>query len=179
MLWNVGGDPHLFFFFLHHFYLPPPKVKGGCFHPSLCLFGTCENRRFFKYIAWLRALFYLSVCRYPRRRRGYCIWVRLFVCLFVCPHRTFVFFSATASRIETKFSPSATTHVECFIDNYDIIGHVLWQPCWKNVKNLDHHLWNRTKEKIWNLTHGTYSMGNECDFLNYFYDVIGAFVMTL
>ena len=29
----------------------------------------------------------------------------LSVCLFVCPHRTFVFFSATVCRIETKFSP--------------------------------------------------------------------------
>ena len=46
---------------------------------------------------------------YPRRRicRVYCIWVFvcLHVCLSVCPHRTFVFFSATACRIETKFSP--------------------------------------------------------------------------
>ena len=31
--------------------------------------------------------------------------VCLSVCLFVWPHRTFMFFSATACRIETKFSP--------------------------------------------------------------------------
>ena len=46
---------------------------------------------------------------YPCRRRGYCIRVCLFVCLSVClsvcPRRTLVFFSITAYRIETKFSP--------------------------------------------------------------------------
>ena len=59
-------------------------------------------------------------------------------CLFVCPHRTFVFFSATARRIESKLSPiGATTDVESFNDNYDIICHVVWQPYWKNGKNFD------------------------------------------
>ena len=33
------------------------------------------------------------------------LFVCLSVCLSVCPHRTFVFFSATACHIETKFSP--------------------------------------------------------------------------
>ena len=46
---------------------------------------------------------------YLHRWRGYCVWVRLFVCLSVClfvwSHRTFVFFSATTCKIETKFSP--------------------------------------------------------------------------
>ena len=32
------------------------------------------------------------------------------------------------------------------INNYDVIGHVVWQPCWKNFGPL--YLWNRTKEKI-------------------------------
>ena len=35
------------------------------------------------------------------------------------------------------FNIGETTHVECFNDNYDIIGHVVWQPCWKKGKTLD------------------------------------------
>ena len=45
----------------------------------------------------------------------------------------FSVFSATTYPIDTNFSP---THVECFNDNYDVIGQVMWQPCW-------------TKEKLW------------------------------
>ena len=30
----------------------------------------------------------------------------------------------------------APTHVERFNDNYDVIGHVVCQPCWKNGKTL-------------------------------------------
>ena len=41
----------------------------------------------------------------------------------------------------------ATTHVECLNHNYDVIGHMVWQSCWKNGKNLDLYLWNCTKEK--------------------------------
>ena len=60
----------------------------------------------------------------------------------VCLHRTFMFFSATACRIETKFSSLVrlTAHVECFNENYDVIDHVMWQLYWKNVKNLDLYL---------------------------------------
>ena len=35
------------------------------------------------------------------------------------------------------FTIGVTTHAECYIDNYDIIGHVVWQPCWKNRKTMD------------------------------------------
>ena len=31
----------------------------------------------------------------------------------------------------------ATTHVECFIHLYDVIGYVVWQTYWKNGKKLD------------------------------------------
>ena len=60
------------------------------------------------------------------------------VCLsvFVCLHKH-EFFSATARRIERIFMIGATTHVECFKYNYDIIGHVVRQPRWKKGKTLD------------------------------------------
>ena len=93
--------------------------------------------------------------------------VRLSVsfCLFVCPHRTFVFFSATAYRIEKKnFTIDATTHVECFNDNYDVIGHVLWQPRWKNQKLLDLSISEIAPRKKLKL--GTWQallMRNRCD----------------
>ena len=80
------------------------------------------------------------------------------VFLFVCPHRTFIFFSATACRIET-------TYVECFNDNYDIIGHVVWQPCWKNRKTLDlcvSETTPRTKLKLG--TQQVLLMENKSDF---------------
>ena len=59
-----------------------------------------------------------------------------FVCLFVCLHRTF--FSATTCQIHTIFTTGATTRAECFNDNDDVIGHVVWQPCLKKKgKTLD------------------------------------------
>ena len=95
-----------------------------------------------------------------------------FVCLSICPHRTFVFFffvSVTARRIETIFTVGATIHTNCFIDNYDIIGHVVWQPCWKNrklwtsVSRLDgfEGRGNCTKEKKLKLGTRQVLMGNK------------------
>ena len=50
----------------------------------------------------------------------------------------FSVFSATAYPIDSKiFTISVTTRVECFNDNYGVIGHVVWQPCWKKEKTLD------------------------------------------
>ena len=40
-------------------------------------------------------------------------------------------------ELRQHFHHGATTHVECSNDNYDIIGHMVWQPCWKNGKTLD------------------------------------------
>ena len=68
------------------------------------------------------------------------------VCLFVRTER--VFLSATACRIDMKiFTRGVNTHVECFNDNNDVIGHIVWQPYWKKGKTLDLYLRNRTKEK--------------------------------
>ena len=90
-----------------------------------------------------------------------CLFVSVCLSLFVCLHRTFVFFSATACQIETKFSPQMwlTTHVECYNDNHDVIGHVVWQPCWKNGKTLDLYISETSPRKNWNLAHGKYSWG--------------------
>ena len=52
-----------------------------------------------------------------------------------------MFFSATACQNETKFFPiGATTNVECGHDSYDVIGHVVGQPDWKNRNILDVHI---------------------------------------
>ena len=77
-------------------------------------------------------------------------FVYLSVCLFVCPHRTLVFFSGTTCRIEI---------------NYDVICHVVWQPCWKSGKTLDLCISKTTWRKKFKL--GTWQvllMGNKCDF---------------
>ena len=50
----------------------------------------------------------------------------------------FSVFSATAYPIDTRFSPLMRRRMQNFInDDYDIIGNVGWQPCWKNGKTLD------------------------------------------
>ena len=73
-----------------------------------------------------------------------------FVCLSVCPHRTFVvFFSATTSQIETKFSPL----VRLLMQNVLMIittSSVTWcgSHIGKTEKTLNLYLWNCTKEKI-------------------------------
>ena len=60
-----------------------------------------------------------------------------FLVVSVCPYvRTYVrtsmqifsVFSATAYPIDTVFTIDATTHVNFFNDNYDVIGHMGWQP---------------------------------------------------
>ena len=85
----------------------------------------------FNHLLFLRSNLFYGFCKFRALHD-----VFLFVYLFV--RTEIVYFSTTACRIETNFSPiSATTHVECFNDNYDIIGHVVWQPCWKNGKTLD------------------------------------------
>ena len=73
------------------------------------------------------------------------------VCLsvFCLPAQNFcVFLRNHLSDWDEIFTIGATPHVKCFNDNYDIIGHVVWQSCLKNGKTLDLYLWNRTKEKI-------------------------------
>ena len=72
----------------------------------------------------------------------------------------------------------ATTHVECFKYNYDIIGHVVWQPRWKKGKTLDLCIYETTQRKELKL--GTWQvLVGMCGFFKInFYDVIGALVMT-
>ena len=79
------------------------------------------------------------------------------------------------SNWHESFTIGATTHVECFYDNYDVIGHVLLQPCWKKGK-----LWTYLSPKSlhgtnWNLAHVKYS---PCEISDFFDDDIGDFVMT-
>ena len=52
---------------------------------------------------------------------------------------------------------SATTYVECFNDNYDVIGHVVWQPCWKNGKPWTSVSLKPQQEINRSLAHGKYS----------------------
>ena len=73
------------------------------------------------------------------------------------------------------FTIGATPQVEWFNYNYDVIGHVVWQPYWKNFGPL--YLWNRTNKKIetWHVQ----LMVNEWFFLCHrypHYDVIIAYV---
>ena len=115
-----------------------------------CLIYSCYKYHFINFQTLLSSLrtfrlhFYHFVFGnfYPRRRRGYCIWIRLFVCLFVClsAQNFRVFLHNRLSDRDKIFTIAATTHVECFNHNYDVIGHVVWQPCWKNGKTLDLHL---------------------------------------
>ena len=58
-----------------------------------------------------------------------------------------------------------TLHVKCFNDNYDVIGHVVWQQCWKIGKTLDLCIskpaaWKKLKLGTWQVLH----IGNNFDF---------------
>ena len=104
---------------------------------------------------------------FPRRRirRGYCIWVRLFVCLFCLSAQNFrVFLHNRLSDWDEIFTIGATTRVECFNDNYDVRGHVVCSHIGKTEK-----LWTSISETAprTNLKLGTWQvllMRNECDF---------------
>ena len=76
-------------------------------------------------------------CCCPRQRIDRVLhWVHLsvFVCLSALNFS--VFLRNCLSHWDKIFTMGATTHVECFSDNYDVIGHLLSQPCWKNGKTL-------------------------------------------
>ena len=66
-------------------------------------------------------------CPYVRKHYT---WVRLSMLLFC-------FFCNRLSHWHKFFIIHATTDVECFNDNFDVISHVVWQPCWKKGKTLD------------------------------------------
>ena len=106
---------------------------------------------------WFAKIYYLKAGYYPRRRRGHCIWVCLSIRLSVClsAQNFHVFLRNRLSDWAKIFTIGGTTHEECFNDNYDIIGQVVWQPYWKNFGPL--YLWNRTKEKNLTLAHRKYS----------------------
>ena len=71
----------------------------------------------------------------------------LLVCLSAQNFRDFL--CNRLSDWDEIFTIGATTHVECFNDNYGVIGHVVWQPYWKKRNNFGPlYLWNHTKEKI-------------------------------
>ena len=87
--------------------------------------------------------------------------------LNACPHRTFLIFSATACWVDKIFNIGATIRVECFNHNYDVIVHVVWQPCWKNGEKK---LWisiseTAPRKKLKLGTRQVLLMGNKCDFL--------------
>ena len=76
-----------------------------------------------------------------------------------------VFLRNRLSDRDEIFTIGATTHEECFIDNYDVIGHVVWQPFWKNRKKLDLYL-KPHQGKNWNLALSkSYSWGISVIFI--------------
>ena len=86
-----------------------------------------------------------------------------------------VFLHNHLSGWEIIFTIGITTHVECFHDNYDIIGVMVWQPCWKKPKKIGPlYLWNSIKLKLetWHIASTPHG---EC--VIFFNDVIGAFIM--
>ena len=105
-----------------------PLGRGMCFtecHSTLCCFAKLSLYEWF--------------------------FICLSVCLSVCLHRTFVFLSATACQIETIFSIDAATHVECCNDNYDVIGHVVWQPYCISLKPIKIHHSKEVLVRVCNL----------------------------
>ena len=105
----------------------------------------------------------------------------LFVYFSVC-----LSLSVTACRIDTNvffFITVATPHVESVNDNYDVIGHIVWQPCWKKGKTLDLCISEtapRKKIESWHMAstpHGEWMMFffNVCHKCLH-YDVIIAYV---
>ena len=71
------------------------------------------------------------------------------VCLSEClsAQNVRVFLHNHLSDWNEIFTIGATTHVECFNYNYDIIGHIVWQPCWKSQKILDLCISETTQRK--------------------------------
>ena len=58
--------------------------------------------------------------------------VRPSVCVYLRPSMLiFCFLCNCLSDWHKIFIIGVNTHVKCFQDNYDIIGHVVWQPRWK------------------------------------------------
>ena len=57
------------------------------------------------------------------------------------------------------------THAERFNDNYDVIGHLVWQPHWEKGKTLDLCISETTPwEKFKRGTCEILPMGKRCDF---------------
>ena len=110
-------------------------------------------------------------------------WRLLLVCLFVClfAQNFCVFPCNHLSDRDKIFNIAANTHVECFNDNYDVIGHLVWQPCWKNRKNLDLCISETAPKKKLKLGKWQVPLPwNKCDFWRCHrclpYDVIIAYV---
>ena len=81
------------------------------------------------------------------------------VCLFVCLFAQIfhVFLHNCVSHCDIIFTIRATTHVECCNDNYDVIGHVVRQPCWKKGKFWTSFALKPHQGKIFNLARSKYS----------------------
>jgi len=58
------------------------------------------------------------------------VYSSMSVCLSVClsAQNFRVCLRSRLSDREEIFTIGATTHAECFNDNYDVVGHVVWQP---------------------------------------------------
>ena len=98
------------------------------------------------------------------------------VCLSLSTQNFRVFLRSRLSDWDEIFTIGATTHAECFNDNYDVIGHVVWHPYWKNGKTLDLCISDTAPRKKLKLsTWQVILMGNKCDFFKF--DIIGTFVM--
>ena len=55
----------------------------------------------------------------------------------VLSKRGSMFFFFPPYKFHKIFTIDVITHVECFCDDYEVIDHVVWQPCWKKGKTLD------------------------------------------
>ena len=95
----------------------------------------------------------------PCQRRGHCISVCLSVDLslrlFVCTEHE-CFSPQPLVWLSRNVHHRSNYSCSMFIDNCDVIGHVVWQPCWKKGKT-----WPQSPKplhvKNWNLAHVKYS----------------------
>uniref|UniRef100_A0A8C4Q0P0 Reverse transcriptase domain-containing protein n=1 Tax=Eptatretus burgeri TaxID=7764 RepID=A0A8C4Q0P0_EPTBU len=112
----------------------------------LILLYGCETWTLTRDLRWrLNSFVTRSLWRIPGDRWSDCvqIWVCLFVCFSGClsvwlsAQNFHVFLRNRLADCDEIFTIGGTNHVECFRVNYDVIGHVVWQPCWKNGKPLN------------------------------------------
>jgi len=99
------------------------------------------------------------------------------MCIRAYVHFVFPFSLEPLVGLTRIFTIGANTHVKCWNDNYKVIGHMVWQPCWdkrSNVGPLSPKPLHGKKLKL--CTCQALPVLNKWFF--FFNDVIGAFVMT-